>query len=117
MNPRPGYAMLIIVLIVAAVALAVGLNLKLRSIAKLDAARIEYATRANFAAAQGCLEEALRNLKQDPATYRSDTLSINETVCTIRIGGNGPTHTIDITAQRGELMKRFRAIATLGAIN
>lgn len=110
---RNGQTLLTLVFIVSAVALTVGLSLKLQSIAETDIIRKEIIAAENFIAAEGCLEEAYRKLKKNPSTYRSDTLLISESSCTIAITGTEPALEVAIYASRDSLIKKLKTSITI----
>ncbi|MBI4090819.1 MAG: hypothetical protein HY422_02240 [Candidatus Komeilibacteria bacterium] len=108
-----GYTLLLIVLIVSGVALAIGLYLRLQDITKTDSIITEQKAFSNFIEAQSCLEEGIRRLKLNPATYRNDSFTRIKSSCTIAVTGTSPDYTIDITAAQETLVKKLRANAVL----
>lgn len=104
-----GYTLLLIVLIVSGVALAIGLYLRLQDITETDSIIKEQKAFSNFIEAQSCLEEGIRRLKRNPATYRSDSITRIKSNCTLTVTGSDPNYTIDITAVQDTLVKKLRA--------
>ena len=110
---KNGYALLTLVFVVSAVALAVGLNLKLQSIAQTDSITAEIKAAGNFIAATGCAEDALRKLKNDPVNYRTDTIVDGTTTCTVSIADANPIFTVSVTATSDVFVKKLRSTVSL----
>ncbi len=106
---------LTLILIVSSVALALGLSLKLQTITETDIISKAQAATANFAAAQGCLEEAMLRLNRSTA-YRGGAVVVGTTTCTITVSVF-PAYLITVTASRGDLVKKLQGQVTVNKYN
>lgn len=94
---RPGVMLLLTVLITGAVALTVSIHLALRGVGELDMGFAGSQTQRAFAIAEGCLEEALLSLSQDPS-YAGGDLRLGAGSCTIEVQGEGGERTVVVRA-------------------
>lgn len=88
-----GFAALLTVVIVSAAALTISLGAALLGIGELDLGYTAQKGGAAFAYTEGCLEEALQQLKFDTG-YNGGTLSNEDGSCRIQVSGSGTTRTI-----------------------
>ncbi|MEK7209101.1 MAG: hypothetical protein AAB677_02485 [Patescibacteria group bacterium] len=118
MKQQHGFMALVIVVIIAAAALVMSLNSSLLGLGALDIGYLADKGNQTTTAAEGCAEEALRQLRVNPAYLGvpSPGLLLGGSSCIIEVlnlGGND--RQINITATAGEFTKRLTIIITLGS--
>lgn len=94
MKKNSGFIALLSVMIIAAVALTIGIGMLLRSIGESSMAVTNETTQRAHAAATACAEKALQNLKNSNSYPGNETLivGIGDTCHISAIAGNGNTN-------------------------
>jgi hypothetical protein len=105
---RPAAMLLTTVLIMGATALTISLSIALRSIGELDMGFAGNQSQEVFAAADGCMEDALRHLWAD-YSYTGATLTIDDTLCTITVTSVGTRRTVNVTGVLDRWTRRLTA--------
>jgi YbbR domain-containing protein len=92
-----GAVMLVLILIIGAVALLISLSLGLSSISENQISLYQSQSTQAFLNADGCAEEALTKLNRNNL-YTGETITLENTTCTITVTGSGPTRTVTVSA-------------------
>lgn len=92
-----GFSLLIITIVLSAVTLLIALTVSTTGIQETQNNLRYGLSKTTFAAATGCLEEALLALNQNH-NYAGGSLGLNGIACSITITGSGTARTIDILA-------------------
>ena len=121
-----GFIALLTVIIIGAAALILAYGAAMLGLGALEAGYVEQRGQGAFAAADGCMEEALRHLRLDPAycSISCSTFSFTggNPTCTISIidlggGQRQITGTGSVTAGSENYRKTIRMSVTIGAGN
>lgn len=112
MKNRPGAVILVLLLIVAAVGLMISLSLGLGAISENQMSLYSSVSGRIFYNMDGCGEEALIRLNRDNA-YTGETITLNNTSCTIVVTGSGSTRTINVTATQTDYTRKLQINVTL----
>ncbi len=102
-----GFALLYIMLILASLIVAFSLAASQSGVFSAHRSRIYIASAEVRMLAQYCGENLLMQVRNNPATNASGTLSYNSGSCTYSITGTSPTKTISIVATKNNLYKRL----------
>lgn len=109
-----GFTTLLFVLILSAVLTLLVTTASLGGIQETQNAFRHRQGRAVFAAANGCMEEALLSLNQNHA-YTGETLVLNGVSCIVSITGSGTTRTLEVQAAQGNYARRLQATVDFSA--
>ena len=109
MLKQKGAIALISLLIITAVALAIGLSLNLLGIDEMRMGFRESKSSETYHVAESCLEEALMRFKRD-ANYSGGTLQIGNGSCNINIVVNGSQRTITVTGTVDQLIRKIQTV-------
>lgn len=86
-DQNKGAALLLVVIILGVAALIIGLNASFLGLGSLELGYTGSQGGASFSAADGCIEEGLRQLQIDPL-YDGGTLSLGGGACILTISGS-----------------------------
>ena len=98
-KPSLGFSMLVVVLVISTLAFLIAFQATVTSLQEEQTRLRDRHGRETFYLTQGCLEEALLSLKQDPG-YSGGSLIIDSVLCEIIVTG-GETRTLTIRATQG----------------
>jgi len=112
MLKQKGTIALISLLIITAVALAIGLSLNLLGLDEMRMGFRESKSSEAFYGAESCLEEALMRLKRD-ANYSGGTLQIGNGSCNIVITVNGSQRTITVSGTVNQLIRKIQTVVNV----
>lgn len=96
-SPR-GMSTLIVVIVVSVISLLIVTTRAISGIQEVRTGLHEGRSQVVLGAAEGCLEQALLNLKASPS-YSGESLTFNGVACVITVTGSGTTRTIRAAAQ------------------
>lgn len=102
---RPGAAVLILVLMIGAVALAVGTGIALGSIGEMSMGYGDAQSKKALALADSCAEEAMLKLRASPA-YAGGTITLPEGSCVVAVSDSAGNKRIDVTATSARWTER-----------
>ena len=105
-----GFSLLIFTIVLATAGLLLALTASRTGIQETQNNLRYGLSKTTFAAASGCLEDALLQLNQNHA-YTGGSLSLNGVSCTITVSGSGTTRTVDVAAVNGAFTRRLQADA------
>lgn len=94
---RHGISLLIVVLIISTMALLLATTAGLMGIDALQTGMRQDAALKAFAGNDSCMEIAYKQLR-DNHNYTGETVTLDDTVCTITITGSGTTRTVKARA-------------------
>lgn len=113
---QAGFMALVVVVILAAAALLMALNASLLGLGELEGAVVSSRGEEALSLAEGCLDEALGQLRRN-GSYVGGALVIPNSSgsCIITITTISPTErVIEVIATVGEYVRRLTATATIG---
>lgn len=109
-----GVAALFVVIVIAAAAFMMAYGSALLGIGDLDMGYIQSRGHEAFAYADGCLEEALRQLRYN-ISYTGGTYQLSNGSCVILVTTAGSTRTISVSGNTGgQYSKHIQVTVTLG---
>ena len=97
LSPKPGIAMLMLVIIIGAAALVMAYTASFISLGDISMGYDAHRGAEAFSTADGCMEESLLRLRKD-STYTGGTLSFASSSCIIGVSGGGASRTIIATS-------------------
>ena len=113
---QDGYVALLSVLVVGAVATAIGVTLLVLG---ADSQRETLVTQQSVQArglADACVEEALQQLHDSASFTGTDTLTLATGSCTYTVAPTGPsTHTVTATATVGNVVRKVAVYVTMSS--
>ena len=102
-HPR-GFVLMIVVIVIAAVFVSLAAGASIRTLTQLDVGVTVADGGAMTAAGDGCVEEALLQLRRDTA-YTGGSVIVGDASCAILVAGSGASRTITATGTVGELTR------------
>src|SRR3989338_5627843 len=90
---KSGISLLIVVMIISAMALLLATTASLIGIDSLQNGMRQNATLETFAGADGCMETAIKKLRND-RSYAGEALTLGNVACTITLTGSATSRTI-----------------------
>ena len=107
-----GVTALLTITIIGAITLILALNSSLLGLGELNLGHISTKSSMAMAITDGCLEEALHQLKLD-SNYSGDSLVLNEGSCIINVIPTGDDRLVTITGTVEEYNKKIEVNLTL----
>lgn len=105
-----GFILTIVVIVIAAAFVVLTVGAATRTLTQLDVGVTAATGSAATSASDGCVEEALLQLRRDSA-YVGGTATVGDATCTIGVSGTGGSRTLTVT---GAVGSATRAV-TIGA--
>ena len=102
---QEGIALLLAVIIISAAALMIATTVLVSSLDKSKASLHNEKTTEIFNGTDGCVEEALIALNNDPG-YTGENLTIENVSCTITVSGTGDDRTINVVSTQDTIYSR-----------
>jgi hypothetical protein len=109
---QKGAAALLLVVIVGSVALVMAYGVSLFGLGELEISYTSQQGGESFSIANGCMDEALRQLRLSDA-YTGGSLSVGDGSCTIGVDA-GSGHTISVTSTLGNYTQVLQTTVTTG---
>jgi len=94
---KSGISLLIVVFVISAIALLLATTAGIIGIDELQTGMRQNATLETFAGADGCMETAIKKLRND-MSYTGEALTIGNVACTITVTGSGTSRVIKARA-------------------
>lgn len=111
-DSRSGMTLLISVLVLGAVTIVVGAGIAVRGIEEVDVGRSTVQTAEALAAADGCVEVAMLQLKRGVA-FTGTTLPIGDGVCHVRVSGSSSSYAVVASGTVLQWTREIRAGITM----
>jgi len=113
LHAPPGFAALLIILIIMSVAVAIGVGFTTFGLSDLQVGFVQSQSAEAFAAADSCMNESLIRLRRD-WYYAGGTLALGGSSCTITVSGTSPTtRLVSASSTVGAASRAIRASVTL----
>lgn len=107
-----GMAVLLIVIIISVSALIIALSASMLGIGEMDMGYTAQKGQQARALADGCVEEALRQLQMN-VNWTGSTLDLLEGSCIMDVAINGSNHILNVAAVTGNFTKKMQIVATV----
>ncbi len=112
---RSGLSLLVVIVILGAASLIVAVGTSLLSIGEADLGFASDQGKEAHFLADGCMDEALNQLRRASSTYTGGTLSIGSDSCILSVSGSGNTRTVSITSTVGDFSASINADVLLAS--
>lgn len=108
---KNGYITILIVLVISAAAIVIGTTVSLLAIGQMQSGYAVTQGESALAITEGCMEDALLNVKDNPA-YAGGTITRPEGTCTITVTKAGNVWTLTATTTTGSYRRTVKVVAT-----
>lgn len=107
-----GFILTIVAIVIAAAFVVLTVGAATRTLTQLDVGVTAATGSATASATDGCVEEALLQLRRDSA-YVGGTATVGDATCTIAVRGSGASRTLTITGTIGTATRTVTVGAAL----